>query len=106
MARMTRASSDPGFPSFEPAEMNLPHFRGNSRNSRMPLYFPQQCLYFLPLLQGQASLRPTLGPARTGLAFSIAAAASLTMSLAWPARRPAWASGLVLVVVPPKALAD
>src|SRR5581483_739375 len=46
-------------------------------------YFPQQCLYFLPLLQGQGSLRPTLGPERTGLAFSlsIAALASDTMSL-------------------------
>src|SRR5436190_22583635 len=49
---------------------------------------PQHCLYFLPLPQGQGSFRPTLGPVRTGLAFSWAAAASLTTSLAlpgWPA---------------------
>ena len=44
-------------------------------------FFPQQCLYFFPLRQGQGSLRPTLGPDRTGLAFSTAAAASLTTSL-------------------------
>jgi hypothetical protein len=40
-------------------------------------YRPQQCLYFLPLPQGQASLRPTFGPVRTGLAFSATAAASI-----------------------------
>ncbi len=39
-------------------------------------YFPQQCLYFLPLPQGQGFLRPTFGPVRTGFAFSISAAAS------------------------------
>ena len=44
-------------------------------------FLPQHCLYFLPLRQGQGSLRPTFGPIRTGLAFSTAAAASLTMSL-------------------------
>jgi len=49
-------------------------------------YFPQQCLNFFPLLQGQGSLRPTLGPTRTGLAFSNAAAASVTRSL--PRRLP------------------
>lgn len=44
-------------------------------------YLPQHCLYFLPLPQEQGSLRPTLGPIRTGRAFSTAAAAWLTMSL-------------------------
>src|SRR5450432_1991488 len=50
-------------------------------------YLPQQFLYFLPLPQGQGSLRPTFGPVRTGLALawaSAAAAASLTTSLALP----------------------
>src|ERR1035437_10024039 len=49
------------------------------------VHFPQQFLYFLPLPQGQGSLRPTFGPVRTGLALarsSTACAASLTMSLA------------------------
>src|SRR5579859_7231136 len=44
-------------------------------------YLPQHCLYFLPLWQGHGSLRPTLGPVRTGLALawaSAALAASLT----------------------------
>src|ERR1700690_2465052 len=64
-------------------------------------YRPQQCLYFLPLPQGQGSLRPTLGPVRTGLAFSAtAAAASLTTSLALACAPPELA-----VLVPPKALA-
>src|SRR5215467_9647655 len=70
---------------------------------------PQQCLYFLPLLQGQGSLRPTLGPVRTGLAFSTAAATSLTTSLAWggPLRGAAEALESVPVVVPPpNALLD
>jgi hypothetical protein len=65
------------------------------------LYRPQQCLYFLPLPQGQGSLRPTFGPVRTGLAFSAtAAAASLTTSLALACAPPELA-----VFVPPKALA-
>jgi hypothetical protein len=64
-------------------------------------YRPQQCLYFLPLPQGQGSLRPTFGPVRTGLVFSAtAAAASLTTSLALPCAPPELA-----VLVPPKALA-
>src|SRR5579859_4583674 len=71
--------------------------------------FPQQCLYFFPLLHGQGSLRPTLGPARTGRAFSTAAAASLTMSL--PLGGPLPAAGVAVaasapVVEPPKALVD
>src|ERR1017187_455275 len=62
---------------------------------------PQQCLYFLPLPQGQGSLRPTFGPERTGLAFSFtAAAASLTTSLGLACAPPELA-----VLVPPKALA-
>src|ERR1039458_9060899 len=62
---------------------------------------PQQCLYFLPLPQGQGSLRPTFGPVRTGLAFSAtAAAASLTTSLALGRAPPELA-----VLVPPNALA-
>jgi hypothetical protein len=40
-------------------------------------YLPQQCLYFLPLPQGQGSLRPTFGPVRIGLAFSATVAASI-----------------------------
>jgi hypothetical protein len=50
-------------------------------------FFPQQCLYFFPLPQGQGSLRPTLGPVRIGLDLALAAAAaaasvaSVTMSL-------------------------
>jgi hypothetical protein len=63
---------------------------------------PQHCLYFLPLPQGHGSLRPTFGPVRTGLAFSMAAAASLTTSLGfcWAWEEP------VLVPPPPKALVD
>src|SRR5208282_6769542 len=68
-------------------------------------YRPQQCLYFLPLPQGQGSLRPTFGPVRTGLAFSAvaAAAASLTTSLGLPCAPP---PELAVVVPPPKALVD
>lgn len=51
-------------------------------------YLPQHCLYFLPLPQGHGSLRPTFGPVRTGLAFSTAAAASLTTSLGFGAGAP------------------
>lgn len=72
-------------------------------------YFPQQCLYFFPLPHGQGSFRPTLGPARTGLAFSTAAAASLTMSLAGEGPlRGAWvaAASEPVAAPPPKALAD
>src|SRR6266480_4704789 len=61
-------------------------------------HLPQHCLYFLPLPQGQGSFRPTLGPVRMGLAFSCAAAASLTTSLALPSGPPEPAG------VPPKAL--
>src|ERR1043166_788482 len=57
-------------------------------------FFPQHCLYFLPLLQGQGSLRPTFGPVRMGLFFSMAAAASLTMSLGLPGE-------LAVAVLPP-----
>jgi hypothetical protein len=53
------------------------------RNAEGPRrYLPQHCLNFLPLPQGQGSLRPTLGPVRMGLAFSSCCAASLTTSLA------------------------
>src|SRR5437868_4865044 len=71
-------------------------------------HFPQQCLNFFPLPQGQGSFRPTLGPTRTGLAFSTAAAASLTMSLPLGDALGvgAWAAESVPVVVPPKALLD
>src|SRR5277367_2681184 len=67
---------------------------------RATRYFPQQFLYFLPLPQGQGSLRPTFGPVRIGLALacaSVAAAASLTTSLGFAP--PEFA-----VVVPPNAL--
>jgi hypothetical protein len=47
-----------------------------------PHILPQQCLYFLPLWQGQGSLRPTFGPVRTGGGLEMASAASVTMSLA------------------------
>src|SRR6266496_121027 len=47
-------------------------------------FLPQHCLYFLPLPQGHGSLRPTLGPTRTGLALARASAASLTTSLGLP----------------------
>jgi hypothetical protein len=30
---------------------------------------PQQCLYFLPLPQGQGEWRPTFGPVRKGFGF-------------------------------------
>src|ERR1035437_620402 len=63
------------------------------------VHFPQQFLYFLPLPQGQGSLRPTFGPVRTGLAFSAtAAAASLTTSPGLACAAPELA-----VLVPPKA---
>src|SRR5450432_2842946 len=61
-------------------------------------YLPQQFLYFLPLPQGQGSLRPTFGPVRTGLALawaSTAAAASLTTSLAFPGEPPPPPNALV-----------
>src|SRR5436189_159193 len=65
-------------------------------------HFPQQCLYFLPLRQGQGSLRPTLGPERTGLPrCSTASAASLTRSLG-PALGAPFPSAPV--VEPPKAV--
>ena len=57
-------------------------------------------LHFLPLPQGQGSLRPTFGPVRIGLALvcaSVAAAASLTTSLGF-------APPELAVVVPPNAL--
>src|SRR5437867_11445124 len=60
---------------------------------------PQHCLNFLPLPQGQGSLRPTLGPVRTGLALETASLASLTMSLALAVVVPP----LLAVVAPPKA---
>src|SRR5437762_1195378 len=65
-------------------------------------YFPQHCLYFLPLPHGHGSFRPTLGPVRTGLAFSCAAAAaaSLTTSLGLVPGPPVEP----VVVPPPKAL--
>src|SRR5258708_19413481 len=46
-------------------------------------YFPQHCLYFFLLPQGQGSLRPTFGPVRLGFGFSLErwSAASLTTSL-------------------------
>ena len=71
-------------------------------------HFPQQCLYFFPLLQGQGSFRPTFGPARTGFAFSTAAAASLTMSLpcGGPFRGAGEELGSAAVVLPPNALLD
>ncbi len=50
----------------------------------LPQTLPQQCLYFLPLPQGQGSLRPTLGPVRTGAGRERASEASVTMSLARP----------------------
>src|SRR5260370_42570556 len=83
-------------------------FTASARLHMSGPYFPQQCLNFLPLPQGQASLRPTLGPARMGLAFSTAAAASLTMSLPLGVfEAGAWvAAESVPVVVPPKALVD
>src|SRR5207247_179195 len=60
--------------------MRIEHENEVNARGILCCYFPQQCLYFFPLLQGQGSFRPTLGPVRTGLAFSTAAAASLTMS--------------------------
>src|ERR1041384_999146 len=51
-------------------------------------FFPQHCLYFFPLPQGQGSLRPTLGPTRTGFAFATASTASLTTSEAAPVCAP------------------
>ena len=60
-------------------------------------FFPQQFLNFLPLLQGQGSLRPTFGPLRTGLALASASLASLTISL--PAFSPAGPGAPVLPVL-------
>ena len=34
-------------------------------------YFPQHCLYFFPLPQGQGSLRPTLGPDARAWAWKV-----------------------------------
>jgi hypothetical protein len=59
---------------------NLPDSFASSKSwkiffERKSPYFPQHCLYFLPLPQGQGSLRPTLGPVRIGFAFAAAAGA-------------------------------
>jgi hypothetical protein len=62
-------------------------------------------LYFLPLPHGHGSFRPTFGPERTGLAFSTAAAASLTMSLAAPGFEPPALEGPA-AAPPPNALVD
>src|SRR5262245_6453703 len=67
-------------------------------------FFPQQFLYFFPLWHGQGSLRPTLGPVRTGRALASASFASLTTSLARPgAEAPAFGSELAVLVVPYEA---
>ena len=79
---------------------------GTPRVTKPQPFFPQHCLYFLPLRQGQGSLRPTLGPARTGLAFSTAAAASLTTSLSAGRAGAAGAAESAPVAGPPKALVD
>lgn len=64
-------------------------------------YLPQHCLYFFPLPQVHGSFRPTFGPVLMGFAFSTAAAASLTTSLAL-------GCGALVepVAVPPNALVD
>src|ERR1035438_803438 len=74
----------------------------NLESSGINFHRPQHCLYFLPLPQGHGSLRPTFGPVRTGLvmAFSCAAAASLTTSLGLGCAPPE----LAVVVPPPNAL--
>jgi hypothetical protein len=78
---------------------------GKNHQRSYKVHRPQQCLYFLPLPQGQGSLRPTFGPVRMGLAFSAvaAAAASLTTSLGLPCAPP---PEVAVVVPPPKALVD
>ena len=43
----------------------LPCHRVSLLPGSIRIYFPQQCLYFLPDPQGQGSLRPTFGVART-----------------------------------------
>ena len=74
------------------AVARLPHSKGSAerRPTRFPVlplssqlsadwaYFPQQFLYFLPLPQGQASLRPTRGTDFTGCAFANVSLASAT----------------------------
>ena len=60
-------------------------------------YRPQQCLYFLPLPQGQGSLRPTFGPVRIGLAFSATVAASIPNKKARSLSLRAFESNLVLL---------
>ncbi len=67
-------------------------------------FLPQQCLYFFLLPQGQGSLRPTLGPLRTGLGFGQwRSVASVTMSLAFLLLSGAGAGGAA--ALPPKASA-
>src|SRR5262245_17456989 len=56
----------------------------NCRPHLVSGYLPQHALYFLPLPQGQGSLRPTRGVARTGRVFSNTSAASDTTLLASP----------------------
>ena len=78
----------------------LPLPDGGSRSGATPHQRPQQFLYFLPLPQGQGSLRPTFGPVRTGVALaeaSVAAAASLTTSLGFAPPEP-------VAAAPPNAL--
>jgi hypothetical protein len=66
-------------------------------------------LYFFPLPQGQGSLRPTLGPVRTGFAFETASLACETMSLAFLLVSAAAAAPpleAVVVLPPPNVLTD
>src|SRR5690348_14837623 len=60
------------------------HYTESSKaaDTTQAYYFPQHCLYFLPLPQGHGSLRPTFGPVRLGFGFETSSAAWLTISLA------------------------
>lgn len=71
-------------------------------------YRPQHCLYFLPELQGQGSLRPTWEVARAGLAlaFSRSAAASETRLPPWCAAGSEPGRGSAPEVSPPNAVTD
>src|SRR5262249_7351762 len=93
-----RNKTESGFSSFQ---LHLGNNQAEQSIACKANQRPQQCLYFLPLPHGQGSLRPTFGPERTGLAFSIAAAASLTTSLALPP--PCWLASAPVCVCPPKA---
>ena len=80
-----RAENDSGAKDFAALVLRFLDGAARQRGPTTHLHFPQHCLNFFPLPQGQGSLRPTFGPVRIGCAFDTASLASLTTSEALPA---------------------